>query len=351
MHNAQPKQFQLANDGHVLFQSDPTNPLPGEPVARIRKGDSALAPAIEVLEGQDKAAVKETVGQWMRVQIQQVLEPLVALDGVDALPGPVRGICFQLYEAMGIVPRENLEDLIGSLDTDMRQILRNKQVRLGPVLVFVPALNKPAAVRLRAILWALWNNKPLPPAIPAAGVVSFSVDSAKIDRSFYQAVGYPVYGPRAVRIDMLDRVINVVYENAKDGKFQAEHKMAEWLGCSIEDLYAVLEAMGHRKIEDLSVSVLQEKNEQASEALTEGEKGIQPATKPVLATFRLKKGKAFEKAAVQTSKPFKPGTKKVKNRKTNDEHVSHSTVPLVKAADSPFAVLEKLKVKKDAASS
>ncbi|HNS45597.1 MAG TPA: hypothetical protein PKH37_10255, partial [Alphaproteobacteria bacterium] len=66
---------------------------------------------------------------------------------------------------------------------------------------------------------------------------------------FYRAIGYPLYGPRAVRIDMLDRVINAVYDGAKDGKFQAQHSMAEWMGCPIADLYGVLEAMGHKRIE------------------------------------------------------------------------------------------------------
>ena len=49
---------------------------------------------------------------------------------------------------------------------------------------------------------------------------------------------------------MLDRVICAVYDAAKEGKFQAPHQMAEWLGSNITDLYAVLEAMGHTKIYD-----------------------------------------------------------------------------------------------------
>jgi ATP-dependent RNA helicase SUPV3L1/SUV3 len=115
-------------------------------------------------------------------------------------------------------------------------------------LVFLPALNKPAGVKLRGLLYALWNDKPLPPPLPRDGVVSQKVDESA-NRDFYRAIGYPVYGPRAIRIDMLDRVISAVYDNAKDGKFQAQHKMAEWLGCQIDDLYGVLTAMGHRKIE------------------------------------------------------------------------------------------------------
>ena len=75
------------------------------------------------------------------------------------LTGAAKGIAFQVHEGMGIVPREQLEGLIADLDTDMRRDLRGKKVRLGPILVFIPALNKPAAVRLRALLWGLAHDK------------------------------------------------------------------------------------------------------------------------------------------------------------------------------------------------
>ena len=252
MLTAKPSQFKLSDDGKILYQASFNNPLPGAPVAIIRKGRNALAPEVEVLESApiDKIAARDFLAAWLKAHIAEILGPLVALENTDDLPGPARAICFQLFEAMGIAPRENLEEMIAGLDTAMRQALRAKNVRLGPILIFIPALNKPAAVRLRAALWTLWHDRALPAKAPPDGASSIKVDAVTADKSFYQAVGYPVYGPRAIRIDMLDRVISAVYDNAKEGKFRAEHKMAEWLGCSIDDLYAILEAMGHRKIEE-----------------------------------------------------------------------------------------------------
>src|SRR5690606_14147693 len=92
--------------------------------------------------------------------------------------------------------------------------------------------------------------KELPAETPKDGMVSFSVADKTVDADYYRSIGYPVYGPRSIRVDMLDRVVCAVYDSAKDGKFQAQHKMAEWLGCNILDLYAVLEAMGHKIIHD-----------------------------------------------------------------------------------------------------
>jgi ATP-dependent RNA helicase SUPV3L1/SUV3 len=69
------------------------------------------------------------------------------------------------------------------------------------------------------LLWALWNERLLPVEVPKDGIVSAKVEDKAIDRDFYQSIGYPVYGGRAIRIDMLDRVISAVYDVAEQGKF------------------------------------------------------------------------------------------------------------------------------------
>lgn len=250
---AQSKQFTLKDDGVVYFQPDSTNPLPGDPLARVVKGESLLQPSLSLIEGRDlgaeePAAVQAAVETWLKAHIYTVLEPLFALLADETLAEPVKEIAIKLYEHTGIVPRGEVEESISKLDAEMRKALRDKKVRLGPVLVFLPDLNKPAAVKLRALLWSLFNDKALPAPVPRDGAMSSVVDLTTANADFYRAIGYPLYGPRIIRIDMLDRVINAIYDSAKEGKFQAQHKMAEWMGCPIADLYAILEAMGHRHI-------------------------------------------------------------------------------------------------------
>lgn len=353
MLKAEPKQFSLSDAGEILYRVDASNPLPGTPVARVVKGSSPLSPLVTMED--DLPAVQEFLLNWLKGHIATVLEPLVGLVAVDDAPEPVKGICACVFQAMGIVPREELEEFIKDLDPDMRKILREKGIRLGPILVFMPALNKPAAVRLRALLWSLDHGKDLPAAVPHDGIVSTAVDPEKIDPGFYQAIGYPVYGPRAIRIDMLDRVICAVYDGAKEGKFQAKHEMAEWLGSSIEDLYAVLTAMGHRKIHDPA-----ENAEDVKEGEEKPKAEGKPEGKPELATFALKKGKANEQAKPRSDKkPYKAQDKKKgkkkepkkggrKDQKKDQGMRIVSSAPAPKAEDSPFAILEQLKEKKDA---
>lgn len=356
--SALPTQFKLDDAGQIHFQPNSTNPLPGDVIARVKKGDAILAPLVELTTEQDnREAVTAFLNEWVKAHVRKVLEPLVALEQTENTAEPVKAICRQLYEAMGIVPREQIEDLITKLDPEMRQQLRAKQVRLGPILVFIPALNKPAGVRLRGLLWSLWNERTDAPALPHDGVMSFKAELKEEDKKFYLAIGYPVYGPRAIRIDMLDRVINAVYENAKDGKFQAKHQMAEWLGCGIEDLYAVLEAMGHRKINMTpEVPAIEQKTEEGSapvveEPKTDDAKPVQ--VKPELAMFYLKKGKAFEQRQPRPAKTEfkhkpKPKADRKKAPKKEDRSRTMQATLKAKPEDSPFAILEKLKAKKDA---
>ena len=395
--NAKPEQFTLDEKGRILWQQKVGSPLPGEPVAVLKKSGQALKPDVELIEcdlldGSDKEKVAEHLKEWLSNHIKTVLEPLVNLENQDDIDGAARGIAYQVYENMGIVPRENLEDLIKDLSADDRVPLRARKIKMGPILVFLPALNKPAAVRMRALLWAISNEKPLPVDVPNDGIVSTKVDPKSIDRDFYQSIGYPVFGSRAIRIDMLDRVISAVYDSADQGKFKAQHKMAEWLGCPIEDLYEVLEAMGHKKIydpaDDIDETVATEKKDaleeevkaeikQAENAETKEENAVvskdegeteKPAeaakaepSKPELATFRLKKGKAFEKAKPY-KKPFnkpnsnnknfdnkKQGKRAKRGNPKGKEYKKSMMVAEAKKDDSdnPFAALAALKKNAD----
>ncbi len=364
MLNAKATQFSLSDDGHILWQASVNNPLPGVAIAKLEKGKSALTPTfklldVDVVKALEQAAVIEFFEAWLKTHIATVLEPLVALADDVGEQGAVAGISAKVYEALGVLPRGQIEDLIAQLDPETRRDLRAKKIKLGPILVFIPALNKPAAVRLKALLWTLFEGKALPSSVPPDGVVSYKVEDADADQAFYRAVGYPLYGGRAIRIDMLDRVICSIYDQATGGKFQAKHEMAEWLGSSIECLYSVLEAMGHKKISDPADDV---KVDEAPETEikapgvdgkeTQPEEAPKPDVKPELAIFRLKKGKASEKESVGAKTFKKPDAKPYKKKAHKKPPVKKKPEPRVMEAlseanpdDNPFAVLQQLKNK------
>lgn len=355
------EQFTINESGELLWQEKVGSPLPGEAVATLARGDSVLTPQLTLvsdakgLDGADPSEAQSFLETALQKQIAIGLEVLVGLEaakGVDGTTDAVRAIYDQVYAALGILPREALQSHIEQLDADTRRLVRQAGIKLGPVLVFMPALNKPAAVKMRALLWSLYHEKDLPAITPKDGVVSEVVDQAAVDKTYYQAIGYPIYGTRAVRIDMLDRVISAVYDSADKGKFMAQHQMAEWLGCSIPDLYSVLEAMGHVKVHDPAENVISEVEEKTSDDVETSADGASDKpteqVKPELATFKLKRGKANQKSvaggkAKKQKKDRSEKRKQQQNRKDNKRRVMSAGTFQSNPEDSPFAALADLK--------
>ncbi len=100
------------------------------------------------------------------------------------------------------------------------------------------------------------------PELPRAGLTSVAVPAGAADLSaFYRVAGFHVCGPRAVRIDMLERLADLIRpllgwrpDSANpsappkgatgDGAFKATPDMISILGCSAGELGHVLKALG-----------------------------------------------------------------------------------------------------------
>lgn len=347
-------RYSLAENGDIFWQENETNPMPGKPVGKITKGESVLSPSAKV----DDNALQSEVENWLSDHLREVLSVLFALkdsEGENILDGAAKEIGHIVFDHLGVVHRSEIEKFVPELTPEHRTALRRKRLKMGPVLVFMPDLVKPAAIHLRALLWGLWNGKALPMDKPADGRVSISIDPDAIDRHYFRSIGYPVFGPKAIRIDMLDRVITDIYDSAKDWQFQAKHQYAEWLGCNIDDLYAVLESMGHHKIKDAVPPQATDESTKVEDTaeVKNDEENLEKKNqeKPGLATFKLKKGKISDRP--KAFKPHKKQEEKKSFKKPKKQDKSKSNGPRIVSAkpvkgevsddDSPFAILKQLK--------
>jgi ATP-dependent RNA helicase SUPV3L1/SUV3 len=155
---------------------------------------------------------------------------------------------------------------IKSLDQNSRAQLRKYGVRFGAFNIYFPVLLKPAAAELILTLWSLKNaganglSVDTLPDPPRAGLTSFNPDPA-CPEAFYRAYGYHVCGPRAVRLDMLERLADLIRPllgwrgtngaappkgATGDGGFTVIPEMMSLLGCSPDELSGVLKALGFR---------------------------------------------------------------------------------------------------------
>ena len=143
-------------------------------VGKLVKGPEMLRPSVEAFvdeeAGPDVAdKLRRRLQHFVDRKIVALFEPLVAMSRDEALTGSVRGFTSRLVEALGVLPRDAVNEEVKQLDQEARGALRKHGVRFGQFTVFLPALLKPAPTRLRLVLWSLANGLDEFPERPPPG--------------------------------------------------------------------------------------------------------------------------------------------------------------------------------------
>ena len=260
---AKDDQFVLATDGVIRWQ--------GQPVGRIVAAEEALKPRVRIiadeqLTGAPRDSVQARLDQWLKAHIEKLLGPLFQLANAEDVTGLARGIAFQLAEALGVIERGKIADDVKSLDQPARASLRKYGVRFGAYHIYVPALLKPAPRVLATQLYALKHEAAentgldVIQNLAASGRTSIVADKA-IAHDLYRIAGFRVCGERAVRVDILERLADLIrpalaWRPGAPGPrpaaaadrfgFMVTTAMTSLAGCSGEDFASVLRALGYR---------------------------------------------------------------------------------------------------------
>jgi len=142
-----------------------------------------------------------------------------------------------------VVPRRQIAEDIKALGQDERAQLRKHGVRFGQHNIFMPLLLKPAPTRLRLILWSLWEGFEVFAEAPPPGMVTIPA-LADAPRGYYERVGYRLCGTRALRIDMLERLADMIRPMDARAGFEATADMLSITGCTLEQLADIMKSLG-----------------------------------------------------------------------------------------------------------
>ncbi|WP_407167398.1 helicase-related protein [Bradyrhizobium sp. ORS 111] len=257
------EQFVLTSDGTIRWT--------GDAVAKLVAADDALHPRLRIisderLTGASREAVQNRLDLWLKTHIEKLLGPLFELSKAEDLQGIARGIAFQLVEALGVLERAKISSEMKDLDQPSRATLRKYGVRFGAYHIYFPQLLKPAARSLASLLWAEKQNNVDMGALSnvqhlaSSGRTSFPVDKA-LPRDAYRVLGYRQCGERAVRVDILERLADLIRPalawretspgekpaGAFDGRgFVVTQAMTSLTGSAGEDFASILRALGYR---------------------------------------------------------------------------------------------------------
>jgi len=143
-----------------------------------------------------------------------------------------------LVEGLGVAPLpEHMTPLL-------RTRLKGLGVRAGRYALFVPALLKPRALQLRALLWSVRHGVALP-TLPAPGLVSLAPPADWTD-DFAAAMGWVATGPVLLRLDIAERVAAELAWAGRNRPVPIPGDLASRLSVPGKLLPAVLRGLGLR---------------------------------------------------------------------------------------------------------
>lgn len=257
---ARARRIAKAEDAGVTLSEHGRLWWDGAIVAQLSASADPLKPAVtlladDILRGDERSEVQERLDAWMTVRIATKLDPLMALrkacdvkaGSEGALEAQARGLAWQMCQNFGSLDRKS-----ATLPPDERIAMRGLRgfgIRFGKRAIFLPALLKPDAASLLALLWGVHAKLEKIPPAPQAGLTSFDFDG-DVPLGFLAASGFHVCGPRAIRIDMIERLEETLQDAAIKGADANTvfPKLVSLLGSDRETMEAVLATLGWHKV-------------------------------------------------------------------------------------------------------
>src|SRR5689334_5313844 len=264
------KISQASND-QIVLATDGALRWTGDLVGKLTAGDDTLRPRVRVLAdehltGPARELVQTRLDLWLKTHIEKLLAPLFSLTAAEDVTGMARGVAYQLVESLGVLERQKVAEEVKGLDQPARATLRKYGVRFGAYHIYLPALLKPAPRSLATQLWAVKHEGADAKGVSdllhlaASGRTSIPVDK-DTPKALYRTAGYRICGERAVRVDILERLADLIRpalswregapgpkpDGVFDGRsFVVTGAMSSLTGASGEDFASILRSLGYR---------------------------------------------------------------------------------------------------------
>jgi ATP-dependent RNA helicase SUPV3L1/SUV3 len=218
------------------------------PLGQLARGTALLLPEARLVGLDDlgpgaRSRVLRRLLAFARDLVEELLAPLHAPE-LGALEAAGRGLVYQLEQGLGTALAERAREQLAGLSAFDRELLAAQGVTFGARVIHLPALLKPRAVERRAALCAAWFEPRARPLRPRADTVSLRVGSGADPRA-YAAIGFPIFGSRAIRADVVERVVRLLAEGEGEA---GEGRLSGVLGCSSREVAGIVEALaGERR--------------------------------------------------------------------------------------------------------
>ena len=317
LYNAPDTEIDFTEQGGLMWGD--------QAVGKLITGDDIMHPKVAAFVDSEAGIevlnkVERRLQHFVDRKISLLFEPLVNLQKDEELTGLAKGFGFQLFESLGILRRQNVLAEVKSLDQDARSLLRKHGVRFGQFTVFMPLLLKPAPTRLRLVLWALSKNLDEFPEAPPPGLVTVPV-STEAPEQYDDMSGYRNAGDRAIRIDMLERLADLLRAEDSRNGFEANADMLSITGMTQEQFANLMEGLGYsaekgerEKVKEIEITDNADVNRQEKSFVDPQNNEVKPQADKIEG-----QGESVEEKDIETFYTFKWINKQTNKRRANKD--------------------------------
>ena len=324
-------------------------------VGKLTSGSDPLKPEVVAFVDDEAGAdviakVQRRLQHFIDRKIATGFESLLTLKNDETLVGSAKGFAFRLVEGFGIVPRGDVADEVKALDQDARGSLRKHGIRFGQFTIFMPLLLKPAPTRLRLVLWSLSKGLSEFPESPPPGLVTVPAAKDAV-HGYYAMSGYRAAGTRAIRIDMLERLADMLRDKDSRGGFEANADMLSITGMTLDQFADLMAGLGYKAEKAEREKVKAPKPEVVQDAVQDAETTAETADPVEAVAEEAPEMEVFYtftwagRAARENARPKRDNAKPAKGKgkrpaKGGDERQKFTAKPKVEKKidpDNPFA--------------
>jgi len=233
------ERFAVDEKGRILD-------LEGDRVlGHLTRGTALLLPEVRLV-GLDelgpgaRSRVLRRLVAFARDLTSALLAPLRAPAARELSPA-ARGVVYQIEQGLGTVVSRDAAGQIADLLPRDRELFAQLEIVIGGRIVYVPALLKRAALEQRSALYAAFFDARARPSLPRLGAVSMPA-ARGVEPRAYALIGYPVFGARAIRSDVAERVHRALVGNG-EGAGEEVRQLASRLGCPGREVPGITAAL------------------------------------------------------------------------------------------------------------
>ncbi len=194
----------------------------------------------------DKMKLGDTAKNKKKI-IKKIYQSDDTKSTVVPMSGIARGIMFQLYENLGVINRRLIAEQLKEMPDTDKPFLAKAGIRIGTETIFLPELLKPAAIKLRVLLYSIFTQQFPVCGPPPEGRVSIDLVEG-VEDNYWLSAGYRRIGDKVMRVDMVERVAALVRTAARAGEFRISDEMLSLAGVGRQTMEAMIIDLGFDKL-------------------------------------------------------------------------------------------------------